>query len=158
MPAVLPMTMLTLNDLYQLGIKDKEAFLEPLASNVKSWIVSKKFSLQEVTELLGTDSVAKFMTPNYCDSTTSEMQRVLSYVDKMRFTDDWTPDADTEVKLYHSLNDDLVAPENSLSMHQWLVSKGVQHAVLDTTSLTGTHLSSASYFLLNVITKDLSNW
>ena len=158
MPAVLPMTMLTLNDLYQLGIKDKEAFLEPLASNVKSWIVSKKFSLQEVTELLGTDSVAKFMTPNYCDSTTSEMQRVLSYVDKMRFTDDWTPDADSEIKLYHSLNDDIVAPENSQMMYQWLVSKGVQNAVLDTSSLTGTHLGSAAYFLLNVITYDLSNW
>lgn len=47
MPAVLPMTMVTLNELYQLGIKDKEAFLEPLASNMKSWIISKKFSLSE---------------------------------------------------------------------------------------------------------------
>ena len=43
-------------------------------------------------------------------------------------------------------------------MHQWLVSKGVQNAVLDTTSLTGTHLGSASYFLLYVMTYDLSNW
>ncbi len=29
-------------------------FLKPLASNIKSWIVSKKFSLQEFTDLLGT--------------------------------------------------------------------------------------------------------
>lgn len=158
MPAVLPMTMMTLNELYDLGIKDKEAFLEPLASNVKSWIVSKKFSLSEVTELMGTDSVAKFMQPVYCDSTTTEMQRVLSYVDRMRFFDDWTPDADTEVKLYHSLNDDIVAPENSQQMYQCLVSKGVQNAILDTSSLTGTHLGSAAYFILNVITNDLSDW
>ena len=158
MPAVLPMSMMTLNELYQLGIKDKEAFLEPLASNVKSWIVSKKFSLSEFTGLLGTDSIAKFMQPVFCDSTTVEMQHVLSYVDKMRFTDDWTPDADTEVKLYHSLKDDIVAPENSKRMHEWLVSKGAQNAVLDTTSLTGTHLGSATYFLLNVITYDLSDW
>ena len=158
MPAVLPMSMVTLNELYNLGIKDKEAFLEPLASNMKSWIISKKFSLTEFRDLLGTDSIAKFMQPAYCDSTTTEMQRVLRYVDKMRFTDDWTPDADTDVKLYHSLNDDIVAPENSQQMYEWLVSKGVQNAVLDTSSLTGTHLSSATYFLLNVITKDLSNW
>ena len=158
MPAVLPMTMATLNDLYKLGIKDNEAFLEPLASNMKSWIVSKKFNLSEFTELLGTDSIAKFMQPAYCDSTSAEMKYVLSYVDKMRFFDDWTPDADTEVKLYHSLNDDIVAPENTTQMYQWLVSKGVQHAVLDTSSLTGTHLGSASYFLLNVITYDLNNW
>jgi len=158
MPAVLPMTMVTLNELYDLGIKDKEAFLEPLASNVRSWIISKKFSLNEFRDLLGTDSIARFMEPVYCDSTTAQMQRVLSYVDKMRFTDDWTPDTDTEVKLYHSLNDDIVAPENSLRMYEWLVSKGVQNAVIDTTSLTGTHLGSASFFLLNVITNDLSNW
>ena len=158
MPAVLPMTMMTLNELYELGIKDKEAFLEPLASNMKSWIISKKFSLSEFTQLLGTDSIDKFMQPAYCDSTTTEMQRVLSYVDRMRFTDDWTPDPDSEVKLYHSLKDDIVAPENSKWMYQWLVSKGVQNAVLDTTSLTGTHLGSGTYFLLNVITNDLSNW
>lgn len=158
MPAVLPMSMMTLNELYQLGIKDKDAFLEPLASNVKSWIVSKKFSLSEFTGLLGTDSIAKFMQPIYCDSTTAEMQRVLSYVDQMQFTGDWTPDADTDVKLYHSLNDDIVAAENSQMLYQWLKNKGVQNAVLDTKSLTGTHLGSASYFLLNVITNDLSNW
>lgn len=29
-------------------------FLKPLAPNIKSWIVSKKFSLQEFTDLLGT--------------------------------------------------------------------------------------------------------
>jgi len=158
MPAVLPMSMVTLNELYNLGIKDKEAFLEPLASNMKSWIVSKKFSLSEFTQLLGTDSIAKFMQPAYCDSTTVQMQRVLSYVDRMRFTGDWTPDADTDIKLYHSLNDDIVAPENSQRMYEWLVNHGVQNATLDTSSLTGTHLSSATYFLLNVITIDLSNW
>lgn len=37
---------------------------------------------------------------------------------------DWTLDADSEIKLYHSLNDDIVAPENSQMMYQWLVSKG----------------------------------
>lgn len=158
MPAVLPMSMMTLNELYQLGIKDKEAFLEPLASNMKSWIVSKKFSLSEFTALLGTDSIAKFMQPAYCDSTSAEMKRVLSYVDKLRFIDDWTPDADTDVKLYHSLKDDIVAPENSQMLYEWLVSKGVEKAVLDTSSLTGTHLGSASYFLLYVMTYDLSDW
>ena len=158
MPAVLPMSMVTLNDLFQLGIKDKEAFLEPLASNMKSWIISKKFSLSEFTGLLGTDSIARFMQPAYCDSITEEMQNVLSYVDRLRFTDNWTPDPDTDIKLYHSLNDDIVAPENSEQMYQWLRNHGVQNTVLDTTALTGTHLGSGTAFLLNVITYDLTGW
>ena len=158
MPAALPMTLVTFNELYKLGINYKDTFLEPLASNVKSWIVSKKFSTSEFSELLGTDSLAKYIKPVYCDSTSAEMAYVLGYVDQMLFTGDWTPDVDTDVKLYHSLNDDIVAPENSQRMYEWLVSKGVQHAALDTSSLTGTHMSSGIYFVLNVITNDLSGW
>ncbi len=60
--------------------------------------------------------------------------------------------------MYHSLNDDLVAPENSQRMYEWLVSKGAKKAVLDTSSLTGTHVESGTSFLFNVITKDLNNW
>lgn len=158
MPAALPMTLVTFNELYKLGINYKDAFLEPLASNVKSWIVSKKFSTSEFSELLGTDSLAKYIKPVYCDSTSAEMAYVLGYVDQMLFTGDWTPDVDTDVKLYHSLNDDIVAPENSQRMYEWLVSKGVQNAALDTSSLTGTHMASGIYFVLNVITNDLSGW
>ena len=157
-PAVLPITLVTFNELYHLGVNYKDAFLEPLASNVKSWIISKKFSSSELTELMGTDSVAKYIKPAYCDSTSAEMTFMLNYVDRMRFTDDWTPDTDADIKLYHSLNDDIVSPENSRRLYKWLQSKGVQHAVLDTTSLTGTHMGSGQYFLLNAITTDLIDW
>ena len=157
-PAVLPMTVLAFNELFDLKIKYKDVFYEPLASNVKSWLVSKKFSSDEFRNLIGTDSIAKFMKPAYCDSTTAEMASVLSYVDRMRFTGDWTPDPDTNVKLYHSMNDDIVAPENSIRMYQWLVSKGVQNAVLDTSSLTGSHMNSGMYFLFYVTTADLVGW
>ena len=156
-PAVLPMTLVTFNELYKLGINYKDAFFEPLASNVKNWIISKKFSTTEFTDLTGTDSIAKFIKPAYCDSTSAEMKSVLTYVDKMRFTDDWTPDANTNVKLYHSLKDDIVAPENSKNMYQWLKSKGVQKAVIDTTSLTGTHMGSVMYFLFYVVMNDMNN-
>ena len=156
-PAVLPMTLVTFNELYDLGINYKNVFYEPLASNVKSWIVSKKFTTDEFRTLVGSDSIAKYMKPLYCDSTTTEMEYVLGYVDRMRFTGDWTPDADTDVKLYHSMNDDIVAPENSIRMHQWLTSKGV-NAVLDTTSLTGRHTQSGQYFLLYVMSIDLMGW
>lgn len=157
-PAVLPMTLVTFNELYDLGINYKDVFIEPLASNVKSWIISKKFTTDEFRQLVNNDSIAKYMQPLYCDSTTTEMEYVLDYVDRMRITGDWTPDADTDVKLYHSLNDDIVAPENSQMMYQWLLSKGVQNAVLDTSSLTGLHTQSGQYFLLYVMSIDLMGW
>lgn len=156
-PAVLPMTLVTFNELYKLGIDYKNAFFEPLASNVKSWIISKKFSTTEFTDLVGADSIAKYIKPAYCDSASVEMKGILGYVDKMRFTDDWTPDADTNVKLYHSLKDDIVAPENTKNLYNWLKSKGVQNAVIDTTSLTGTHMGSGGVFLMYVSFYDMNN-
>ena len=39
-PAVLPMTLVTFNELYDLGINYKNVFYEPLASNVKSLSIS----------------------------------------------------------------------------------------------------------------------
>ena len=157
-PAVLPVTMVAFNELYQLGIPYGEVFQGPLASNVKSWIISKKFNTGEFRDLVGTENITEYLQPAYCDSTSAEMKFILGYVDRMRLTEGWTPDADTEVKMYHSLNDDLVAPENSQKMYEWLVSKGAKKAVLDTSSLTGTHVESGTSFLFNVITKDLSNW
>ena len=63
-----------------------------------------------------------------------------------------------DVKLYHALNDSIVAPENSRMMYEWLVSKGLQNVVIDTTSLTHGHMGSGSYFILNVMTSDLNDW
>ena len=158
MPSVLPMMLVALNELHDLGINYKNVFLEPLASNVRSWIVSKKFNMQEFRNLLGTDSIAEYVQPAYCDSTTAEMAYILNYVDRMRITDNWKPDADTEVKLYYSIWDDIVAPDNSRQMYYWLLRKGVQNAEVDSMSLNGTHLESAPYFLLHVMTDDLNNW
>ena len=157
-PAVLPITIVSFNELFSLGLNYKDVFLAPLATNVRSWIVSKKFNTAELKELLGTDSIAKYIKPQFCDSTTAEMARILSYVDRMRFTDDWTPDTDADIKLYHSLNDDIVTSENSIWLHQWLLNQGVQNAVLDTTSLNTGHKDSGTMFLFYVMTNDLVTW
>lgn len=155
--AVLPLTVITVNELMHMGIDYKQVFTEPLASNVKSWIISKKFNVDELSKLIGSDSVKYFTQPAYMDSTSAEMQVMLREVDKQRLTTGWVPDSDTHIKIYHSMKDDIVAPENSVNMYHLFEQNGVTNAVLDTTSLTAKHLDSGMSFAIMMI-QEIMQW
>lgn len=156
-PSVLPLTIVTMNELMNMGLKYTDVFKAPLSQNVKSWIISKKFDTNELKELFGSDSIKYFMQPVYMDSTSEQMAVVLKEVDKQRLSAGWTPDADTEIKLYHSLKDDIVAPENSIEMYNYFISKGATKAELDTSSLTDLHTPSGIQFGLKVLS-ELIGW
>ena len=150
-PVVLPMNIITANELEHLGLNYKKVFKEPLATNVKSWILSKRFDTDEMSPLIGSDSLKNFIQPAYMDSTSAEVQFVLQHVQKQDITQSWTPDSDTEVLLVHSLKDDIVPAENTVAMHRFFLDKGVTNARIDTTSLTGSHTESGTSFLLTLL-------
>ena len=150
-PVVLPMNIITANELEHLGLNYKKVFKEPLATNVKSWILSKRFDTDEMSPLIGSDSLKNFMQPAYMDSTSAEVQFVLQHVQKQDITQSWTPDSDTEVLLVHSLKDDIVPAENTVAMHRFFLDNGVTNARIDTTSLTGSHTESGTSFLLTLL-------
>ena len=79
------------------------------------------------------------------------MSVVLREVDKQRLTTGWVPDSDTHIRLYHSMKDDIVAPENSVDMYRLFEQNGVTNAVLDTTSFTAKHLDSGMSFGIKMI-------
>ena len=151
-PVVLPMNIITTNELEHLGLNYKNVFKEPLATNVKNWILSKRFDTDEMSPLIGSDSLKNFMQPAYMDSTSAEVQFVLQHVQKQDITQNWTPNPDTEVLLVHSPNDDIVPAENTVTMHHFFLDSGVTNARIDTTSLTGSHLASGTSFLLTIMT------
>ena len=87
------------------------------------------------------------------DSLSAEMGVILHEVDKQRLTTGWVPDADTDIKLYHSMKDDIVAPENTLEMYKLFQQNGVSKAVMDTTSLNDIHLASGTQFAMLMISE-----
>lgn len=156
-PFVLPLTVITTNELMQLGLKYTDIFKDPLAQNVKSWFVSKKFNTDELRDLFGTNSLKDFIQPAYMDTTSEQTVVLLKEVDKQRLTTGWKPDADTELNIYHSLNDDIVAPENSIEMYNFFISNGATKTILDTTSLTDKHMPSGEQFGIKVLS-ELTGW
>lgn len=156
-PAVLPLTVITVNELMHMGLDYQQVFKSPLANNVKGWFLSKKFDTDELGELIGSDSLKHFIQPVYLDTTSVECQVFLNEVDKLRMTTGWVPDANTHIKLYHSLNDDIVAPDNTVEMYRFFANNGVTNAALDTTSITGTHMASGMSFAMLLIA-ELGQW
>lgn len=151
-PIVLPMFVIAANELEGMGMSYKQMFKEPLASNVRNWIFSKLFDPSELAAFIGHDSLHYYMQPAYVDSTSAEVQRVLAEVEKQLLTTGWEPDADTDLKLYHSLKDDVVSPSNTVELYRFFEQKGATKVVLDTTSLTAGHLDSGTTFLYKVST------
>lgn len=145
--SALPLTVITLNELYHLRLNYRDVFLSPLAEHWKMWFISKKFGTYEAQNLMGVDSIHHFMKPVFCDSTSAEVKRVTAYTDAMKTINNWQPDPDTELMLIHSRNDDVVPFENSREMYQFLKSQGCEKVTIDSTYLTKTHEESGVSFV-----------
>lgn len=149
--AALPLTVITLNELFHIGLDYTDLFLPPLANNWKMWFVSKKFDMTEASQLIAQDSIQQYIQPVYCDSTSAEVQSILTYAGRLNVTNSWTPDPDTKLKMYHSQNDDVVPFENSRNLYRFFQQNGCGNVVFDSTTLNSTHLGSASTFLFGIM-------
>ena len=148
MAAALPLTVITLNELYGIGLAYDRVFKSPLSSNWKTWFVSKKFTMDEASGLLGSDSLNVFILPQYLDTTSAETRQVTAYTDRLIIMQGWTPDADTNLKLYHSQKDDVVPFGNSRELYRFFENQGCSNVAIDSTSLTMGHESSGMMFII----------
>jgi len=148
MAAALPLTVITLNELFGLGLAYDQVFKSPLSSHWKTWFVSKRFTMDEASALLGSDSLHVFIQPQYLDTTSAETKQVMAYTDRLNIMQGWTPDEDTNLKIYHSLKDDVVPFGNSRELFRFFENQGCTNVAIDSTSLNMGHESSGMIFLI----------
>ncbi|MBQ3681289.1 MAG: prolyl oligopeptidase family serine peptidase, partial [Paludibacteraceae bacterium] len=158
MPQALALTIIANNELLGLGLKYSDIFQKPLASHWKGWFLSKKFSSDEISDLIGTNEIASIMKPAYLDVNSEETQTLLNAVKIHDLTSGWTPDADTDILIMHSQNDDVVPYANSEKLYQFFVNAGVQNVQFDNTYLKNDHETSGTDFFLYLVTKFLPKW
>lgn len=151
MTAALPLTVITLNELFHIGLDYKNLFLPPLSTNWKMWFLSKKYNTEEASQLIGQDSIHQYIQPAYCDSTSAETRSFMTYADRLNITNGWTPEPDTKLKIYHSINDDVVPFENSRNLYRFFQQNGCSSVVIDSTMLNSSHLGSATMFLYGLM-------
>jgi len=153
MPAALPLNVITLNELYGIGLDYDDVFKSPLSSNWKTWFVSKKFNMTEASELLGSDSLHVFIQPQYLDTASAETRQVTAYTDRLNVMQGWTPDADTRLKIYHSQQDDVVPFGNSRELYRFFENQGCNNVAIDSVSLNVGHSVSGMMFIIALMTE-----
>ncbi|MDO5321447.1 MAG: lipase family protein [Bacteroidia bacterium] len=86
-------------------------FQEPLRSNYDEWLNSKKYTVTQISAMMGRDKLSEIMTPNGCDKSKPETARFYMELKSNSIPSDYFPKA--PIFLFHSEDDQTVPFVNS---------------------------------------------
>lgn len=140
-PSLIPLIIIGMNEAYDLGINYDEVFKEPLRSNYKDWVISKKYPMKVIDEMMGSNSMSDLMTApwlNRDDSTTRVLYNALSANSNVGY------DLQSPAYFIHSLDDEWVPLYNTLILMENMpdnsrITYDFQHF--------GTHMETSIAFL-----------
>ncbi len=156
MPSTVISVLLSYNEYFNLGVSREEVFREPVLSHIDEWILSKRYTREEIDAKVGSLAFAQYVTPAMTDTTTAIAQRYLTAMDQDNLCQGWTPRKDEHIFLFHNTQDITVPVENTTNLHHFLLSKGAENVVLDTanygsTDLVPAHETGALFFMLRCV-------
>lgn len=126
-PVTIPLLILGMNYGDDLNLALDSMFAEPLLSNYEEWILSKKYTTDEVTAKMNETKLTKIMSPWAFDTNclnTKKFRKALrnnSLIIYGKITD-WRPNA--KVTLLHATKDTIVPYENTESAYQAFLMSG----------------------------------
>lgn len=132
MPSTVISTVLAYNHYHNMGISRELMFKEPLLSHIDEWVLSKKYTREQIDELLGTQIIQKFMSDELCDLSSPTSKRLIKEFEADDLSSGWTPCADEKICLIHHNKDITVPVENTKNMEKFLKDNGVNAEVLYT--------------------------
>ena len=157
MPSTVIGTVLAYNHFLNMGISCKQMFKEPLLSNVDEWVLSKKYTREQIDKKVATQTVSEFLSDELCDLNTDISKRFINEFQKENLCTGWSPRSNEKIFLLHQKNDATVPIENTKKMVQFLKEKGVNvefyynDAIIDKS--LGAHENGAIPFAIMAVTK-----
>ena len=112
-PAAIPLIVMGLSDAYDLGFEVEDFFLEPLLSHYDEWIASKKYTVQQINQWMGSNVMTELMTTeslNPENSTTNMLYEALLCNSLVGY------DLQAPAYFLHSIEDDVVPLINSVNL------------------------------------------
>ena len=151
MPSTVISVLLAYNTYFKLDIPRSDIFIEPVLSNIDEWVLSKKYSREEIDELVGTYDIAQFMTPEMLDLESDISKRYMEVLEKDNLCTGWYPRKDERILLVHHTKDITVPVANTANLYAFLKGQGAENVTLmmgDFGSLAGqpAHESGAIIF------------
>ncbi len=148
--------LLAYNEFAKLGIHPSQMFLEPVASHIDDWFLSKQYTRQQIDNLVGSNTPTDYLSPSLIDLSSDLSLQLAQAFESDNLCKDWTPRSDEPIYLFHNTQDNIVSPENTTNLYRHLIAAGATQVTLDTAaygssaSLNG-HDTGALYFVIKAI-------
>lgn len=126
MPATVISVLLSYNEYFSMGIPLSEIFIEPTLSHIDEWVLSKKYTNEEINELVGSLNLSAFATPTLLDLESGLSKRYFEVLEKDNLCKGWTPRKDEHIVLVHHASDITVPPSNTVNMAAFLKAQGIE--------------------------------
>lgn len=120
-PVTIPILMLGLNYGDNLNMEMKKLFREPLLSQYPEWILSKKYTTDEVSEKIGETDITKFLAPEAFDKTDPNTIIFRESL-KRNSVIHWKPE--TPITLLHGSDDTIVPFMNTEHAYESFSKQG----------------------------------
>lgn len=123
-------------------------FKEPLLSNYDEWINSKKYTVNQMSSLIGVSRLSEILTPNGTDRTNRETARFYNELTRNSIPENFVPKA--PLYMFHSEDDETVPFINSQLMQRQFRNQKAD--VVYNFGHYGTHMRGAITFMQAVAT------
>lgn len=159
MPSTVISVVLAYNEFHQVGASREEMFVEPVLSHIDDWILSKRYTREEIDAKIGSLAVEQYMSPTLIDTTTSLSQRFFATFESDNICRGWDASRCSHIMLFHSTKDITVPVANSVNMYNFLTAGGATDVELDTSdygtesSSTPAHEQAALSFMFKALMK-----
>ena len=130
-PSTVVSVMLAYNQYKNLGIAREAMLTEPVLSHIDDWILSKKYSLEEIDSMIGPLTVDQYTTEAMRDTTSSLSHTMMAALDLDNLCKGWTPRGNEKIMLFHSSKDDFVPVANTENLYNFLIGNGLSSDNID---------------------------
>jgi len=153
MPSTVVSVLLSYNEYFQLNIPREAMFVEPLLSHIDEWVLSKKYTREEIDSKIGSQVIGDYLNSALFDTNSHNSQLLLQAMNSDNLCHGWTPRNDERIYLFHNTLDITVPVANTANLYQFLSRQGLNNVILDTADygsspLMPAHETGAAPFII----------
>ena len=126
MPSSVISVLLSYNEYFNLRIPLSGIFAEPTLSHLNDWVLSKRYTSEEIDRLVGSGQISAFVTPAMLDLESDLSKRFFEVLDRDNLCKGWTPRKNQKILLVHHDKDKTVPVANTVNMAAFLQEQGVE--------------------------------
>jgi len=125
MPSTVISVLLAYDEYFQLGIPRSDIFREPTLSHLDEWVLSKKYTREEIDERVGSGAISAFATDDLLNMESDLSKRYMTALDRDNLSKGWKVREGEKIILVHNLADGAVPVANTEAMYNFFVEQGL---------------------------------